>query len=452
MLRRKLRGALAVMRNFLCFSVVLLLIFVYKMKIVHQHEVATKISKRAIKYVDFNAQEELKPLQINTIKRLITKYNSEERILNSDFFGPLKTDAPVFVVFVDKYKINLKYLLVSFAQVLGIEDGLLIFSHLSYDENVNNLIKSIDFVRVLQIFYPYSLQIYPHEFPGFENGDCPHNIDIGTAQSVNCTGAESPDIHGRYRDPLQAQIKHYWWWTMNTVFENLAYIKDHKGIFTFLEDDLYLTEDIIYMTSHMKLIGNFITECEFVSLETSSYRFSYFDLNTYSVKITTWDPHDHFSVLSFDSSVWTTISAHYYLFCSIDDYSWSRSLYYLSLNRKDGGRFKVITSIMPRAFKTSSSALYEKLLDYDMMNTIFRIMKMQELNKLNLYPALLEVYLNIEIEDDDAFIIFDYVDNNGGWSDVRDKKLCSNITTNKIKKVIMDMNQEFHQYEFAQSA
>ncbi|PZC86588.1 hypothetical protein B5X24_HaOG206149 [Helicoverpa armigera] len=386
-------------------------------------------------------------LQINSIKRYIDKHNTEQRVLNIEFFGPIDPKAPVFVVFVDKFKINLKYLLVSLTNLSGIEDALIIFSHAVYDENVNNLIRTIDFTRVLQIFYPYSTQLYPNAFPGYQEGDCPHNMDMDTARSINCTGADTPDIHGRYRDPQQAQMKHYWWWTMNKVFDNLSIIKDHKGIFTFLEDDVFLMEDFIYMNLKMKSIGALITKCEMSSLFSPMFEFSYFqNVSSYAVELTTWDPKHYPTVLSFDSSVWSSIAAHYYLFCYIDDYSWARSLYYLSLNRKDGGRFKVMSSTMPRAFKTSSSALYDHILDNEMIHTVCRILDMQERNKLNLYPPYLEVYLNIELDEDD-FVIFDYVDNNGGWNDPRDKSMCSNITTNKIKKIIMDMAHEFHQYD-----
>ncbi|CAH0605859.1 unnamed protein product [Chrysodeixis includens] len=446
MFRKKFRGLLTPFRNCLCIFTFILLLFVYNVKKSHKEEVLAKIPKSATKYISFKEHQKPNPLHIETIKRAIAKYNAEERIKNLDYFGPMKSDAPIFVIFVDNYMIHLKYLLVSLVQVVGIDDALIIFSHSSFDENVNNLIKQIDFTRVLQIFYPYSVQMSPNEFPGFNAGDCPHDMDINTAYSINCTGADSPDIHGQYRHPLHAQLKHYWWWTLNKVFENLSYTKDHKGIFTFLESDVYLAEDFIYMNSHMKTLSNYVTKCEFLSLENPSFT-NFFEKQTYVVDITTWDPKDHSSVLSFDSSVWSTIASHYYHFCSIDDYSWSRSLYYLSLNRKDGGRFKVISSSVPRAFKTNSmTGVYQDIEELNILDVIHNVMYMQERNKGYSFPPFLEVYLNIELEDDD-FVIFDYVDNNGGWSDPRDKNMCNNMTSNKIKKVIMDMNHEFHQYD-----
>ena len=31
-------------------------------------------------------------------------------------------------------------------------------------------------LQVLQIFYPYPIQIYPNEFPGEDPNDCPRNM------------------------------------------------------------------------------------------------------------------------------------------------------------------------------------------------------------------------------------------------------------------------------------
>jgi alpha-1,6-mannosyl-glycoprotein beta-1,2-N-acetylglucosaminyltransferase len=51
-----------------------------------------------------------------------------------------------------------------------------VFSHDYYDEEINELVQSVDFCKVMQIFYPYSIQTHPKEFPGESPGDCPRNI------------------------------------------------------------------------------------------------------------------------------------------------------------------------------------------------------------------------------------------------------------------------------------
>lgn len=72
----------------------------------------------------------------------------------------------------------LRHLIVSLAQARYIESTLLIFSHDYYDEEINDLVQSIDFAKVMQIFYPFSIQTHPHEFPGESPEDCPRDITI----------------------------------------------------------------------------------------------------------------------------------------------------------------------------------------------------------------------------------------------------------------------------------
>jgi hypothetical protein len=70
----------------------------------------------------------------------------------------------------------LKELVRSLNETKHINETLVIFSHDLIDEKINDFIKTIDFCAVLQIYYPYSLQIYPDEFPGKDPNDCPTKI------------------------------------------------------------------------------------------------------------------------------------------------------------------------------------------------------------------------------------------------------------------------------------
>lgn len=71
---------------------------------------------------------------------------------------------------------ELSYFIDSLTKVKHISDVLLIFSHDVYDEQINNLVQAINFCKVLQIFYPYSIQTHPFEFPGTDANDCPTKI------------------------------------------------------------------------------------------------------------------------------------------------------------------------------------------------------------------------------------------------------------------------------------
>lgn len=46
----------------------------------------------------------------------------------------------------------LRHLIVSLAQARDIEKTLLIFSHDYYDEDINDLVQSIDFCKVMQVY------------------------------------------------------------------------------------------------------------------------------------------------------------------------------------------------------------------------------------------------------------------------------------------------------------
>lgn len=71
----------------------------------------------------------------------------------------------------------LQHAIVSLAQARGIEDALLIFSHDYYDERINELVRSIDFCKTMQMFYPNSIQTHPNKFPGQSPEDCSQNIN-----------------------------------------------------------------------------------------------------------------------------------------------------------------------------------------------------------------------------------------------------------------------------------
>ncbi|CAF4652890.1 unnamed protein product, partial [Rotaria sp. Silwood2] len=65
---------------------------------------------------------------------------------------------------------------------------------------------------VIQIFYPFSQQLYPDEFPGLDPNDCPRDIAKHRALATRCKNAPYPDKYGHYREVSIVQIKHHWWW------------------------------------------------------------------------------------------------------------------------------------------------------------------------------------------------------------------------------------------------
>ena len=74
--------------------------------------------------------------------------NSKEIVYNSEKYQALAPDDVVFIIQVHKRIHYLRYLLESFEAAKGIEKVLLIFSHDYYDEEINNLIRSIKYTKV----------------------------------------------------------------------------------------------------------------------------------------------------------------------------------------------------------------------------------------------------------------------------------------------------------------
>lgn len=118
----------------------------------------------------------LTELEIAEIRRKIERANTEQKVYNEEAFGPLASDAPIIVIQVHTRLTYLRHLIVSLAQAKDIEQALLVFSHDIWHPDINYLVQSVDFCRVMQIFYPHSIQTHPRTFPGEGPNDCPRNI------------------------------------------------------------------------------------------------------------------------------------------------------------------------------------------------------------------------------------------------------------------------------------
>lgn len=91
------------------------------------------------------------PPNCSEMQRAIRHYNELQMVLNEDQFGPLENDSVIIVVQVHTRITYLRHLIVSLAQARNIESTLLIFSHDFYDEDINDLVQSIDFCKVMQV-------------------------------------------------------------------------------------------------------------------------------------------------------------------------------------------------------------------------------------------------------------------------------------------------------------
>ncbi|VDN96594.1 unnamed protein product [Rodentolepis nana] len=69
---------------------------------------------------------------------------------------------------------HLMYLIESLRKVRYIEKALVVFSHDFFSPETNRMIDAMRFVRFTQIFFPYSVQLFPDSYPGSQIKDC-HN-------------------------------------------------------------------------------------------------------------------------------------------------------------------------------------------------------------------------------------------------------------------------------------
>lgn len=186
-------------------------------------------------------------------------------------FGPAPNDSIVIVVQVHKRITYLRHLILSLSQARDISKTLLIFSHDFYDEEINDLVQSIDFCRVMQIFYPFSIQTHQNEFPGTDPKDCKRDMQKVKALSSKCTNAPYPDLYGHYREAVFTQMKHHWWWKLNRIFDQLEVTKHHTGLLLLLEEDYYVAPDFLHVLSQLQeTAAKQCAYCNIMSLGTYS--------------------------------------------------------------------------------------------------------------------------------------------------------------------------------------
>ncbi|XP_073966322.1 alpha-1,6-mannosyl-glycoprotein 2-beta-N-acetylglucosaminyltransferase-like isoform X3 [Choristoneura fumiferana] len=408
------------------------------------------------------------PKNITEIRRSIKRYNDAQTIYNEDIFGPVQNDTIIIAIQVHTRLTYLRHLIVSLAQARDIERTLLVFSHDYYDEEINNLVKTIDFTKVMQIFYPYSIQTHPNEFPGVDPKDCPRDAKFEQAIKLKCNNALHPDSHGHYREAKYTQTKHHWWWKANRIFNQLQCTTTHTGMVVFLEEDHYVAEDFLHVLNLMRATADkSCPQCEILCLgtylktyqyhatgdkrkkqltlsyiqqvraaneerrrrkmDTSSWNYQvYPNLYGYTqkVEITPWHSSIHNMGMVFNRTLWNNIMSLQDQFCAYDDYNWDYSLLHLAQNRQGREKMKVMLCKGPRVFHIGECGLHHKKSNCNANLVISKVQKLLQTTKHLLYPKR----LTATISPGGAKHNKRLVKGNGGWGDVRDHELCANMT------------------------
>ncbi|XP_037303048.1 alpha-1,6-mannosyl-glycoprotein 2-beta-N-acetylglucosaminyltransferase isoform X2 [Manduca sexta] len=371
-----------------------------------------------------NSTERTAPKNTSDILKAIRRYNDAQTIYNEDIFGPVQEDTVIIAIQVHTRLTYLRHLIVSLAQARDIDRTLLVFSHDYYDEEINTLVRSIDFTKVIQIFYPYSIQTHPNEFPGMDPNDCPRDAKFEQAMKLKCINALHPDLHGHYREAKYAQTKHHWWWKANRIFNQLQCTANHTGLVLFLEEDHYVAEDFLHILSLLKSTADkSCPQCEIISLGTYLKTYQY-HANSDKLEITPWHSSMHNMGFGFNRTVWRNIMELQDQFCAYDDYNWDYSLLHLSQNRPGREKFKVILCKGPRVFHIGECGFHHKKANCNASSVISRVQKLLQNAKPYLYPTRVTATFTTGGAKHNKKL----TKGNGGWGDIRDQELCANMT------------------------
>lgn len=94
------------------------------------------------------------PDSLQLLHKHMVKLNEKQRVLNANKFPPLSNDGGlVLIVQVHKRENYLEQLFESLRKAKGIENVLLVISHDYYYDNMNAVVKSVDFCRVSRCSY-----------------------------------------------------------------------------------------------------------------------------------------------------------------------------------------------------------------------------------------------------------------------------------------------------------
>ncbi|CAF1362540.1 unnamed protein product [Rotaria sordida] len=380
---------------------------------------------------------------IEYYRQYVQRKNHEQFMYNNYLFSS-KTTRYILLVQVHKRIVYLKKFIEMLQAVQTINQTLIIFSHDFIDPELNILVTNIKFVPVIQIFYPFSQQLYPDEFPGPDPNDCPRDIGKDRALAIRCKNALYPDQYGHYREASITQIKHHWWWKLNFVFKSIKILQSRSDLLVLLlEEDFYLSPDALFFLKKME------DEKERLCPECVSYTLGHqenagreFNNVGSKVSIAYW-PARHSLSMTISYSLWLSILQYAEEFCNVDEYNWDWSLIYLAQKRFNYSR--VMWSSAARVIHLGSCGTHHKKGCSNQLDIAQwkETDKFYQLNHKYLFPTTsLTVHAKYEARHP-------FEQTYGGWSDVRDRQLLPTLakTARKYLKTVAPLlnNDEFNE-------
>lgn len=358
------------------------------------------------------------------LQKLIEKINDEQLVSNDMKYADLQNDSIVIVVQVHKRIVYLRHLIASLSRAADISKTLLIFSHDFYDDEINELIQGIKFCKVMQIFYPFSIQTHPNEFPGTDPQDCDRNMSKSDAIKARCKNAFFPDLYGHYREAKFTQMKHHWWWKLNRIFDELTITRNLSDMqLVLLEEDYMIAPDFIYILREMRsLASKKCSYCNILSLGTYAESTNIDSFN--KVEISPWLTSKHNMGMSLNRTTWNEIKSCAKYFCSYDEYNYDWSLQHINYSNCLTNKLFVIIIKSPRVFHIGECGMHHNSENCD--QAVMRIKDVIERATMSnkTFPKKLKIskiYTEYDVKDN--------LKPNGGFADLRDQVLCLNMTT-----------------------
>ncbi|XP_035242031.1 alpha-1,6-mannosyl-glycoprotein 2-beta-N-acetylglucosaminyltransferase [Anguilla anguilla] len=349
------------------------------------------------------------------MKRSVYDGNYRQFIQNADQFTA--DFQLVLVVQVHNRPAYLKLLLDSLSKAPDVHEFLLIFSHDYFSEEIDSMIQGIRFCRVLQIYFPYSTQLYPNEFPGQDPRDCPRDISKEEAIKKGCLNAECPDSYGHYREASFTQTKHHWWWKLHFVWERVRILEGYSSYVVFMEEDNYILPDFYHCLREMaELKKRECPDCDILVLGNHDTSVRFEELGN-KMETTGWLSTKHNIGMSFTKEVYYKLMGCSSEFCSYDDYNWDWTLQHLS-GTCISTPLKVLASRASRVLHTGNCGLHQNGACRP-ETAMQHVEEMLRAAKPSLFPQRL-VLSRQEAAEHKAHV------KNGGWGDTRDHTLCKN--------------------------
>lgn len=281
----------------------------------------------------------------------------------------------IIVVQVHHSLPNLRRLIASFEDARDIGRTLLVFSHFYYKKNMEEAVRNITFTKTVQIFYPFNDHVCRNSFPGPNNHYC--RFTLGCSDFVS-----------GLRNASLSQNKHFWWWTLNFVYEQLQMKNKYVHKLMLLEDDDVVTADFLIVTD---LLSELCYEVEEERCVLSLGNALDFKAESSKAIKAPFQVLKFTTGLVFNKLIYDKIKLETDTICRYDDYDWKNTLQVALI---DVPAFSISS---PRVVKGDEYDLYWSR------------------NIKYLFPFQLEVERN-----ESATV----AEKNGYWSDMRDVNLC----------------------------